>query len=65
MKIDQAQYRELEAFSKFGGDMDSVTEMVIDKGRKKRSVIDSAPACTDARWRKSCRDLLRYTRVVA
>ena len=34
LKIDQAQYRELEAFSKFGGDMDSVTEMVIDKGRK-------------------------------
>ena len=39
LKIDQAQYRELEAFSKFGGDMDSVTEMVIDKGRKKAQLL--------------------------
>lgn len=37
LKIDQAQYRELESFSKFGGDMDAVTEMVIDKGRKNAS----------------------------
>ena len=34
LKIDQAQYRELEAFTKFGSDLDAVTEMVIDKGRK-------------------------------
>lgn len=34
LKIDQAQYRELEAFMKFGGDMDNVTAMTIDKGRK-------------------------------
>ena len=34
LKIDQAQYRELEAFTKFGDDMDSVTKMTIDKGRK-------------------------------
>ena len=39
LKIDQAQYRELEAFSKFGGDMDSVTEMVIDKGRKNDQLL--------------------------
>ncbi|MFR6541338.1 F0F1 ATP synthase subunit alpha [Butyricimonas virosa] len=39
LKIDQAQYRELEAFSKFGGDMDSVTEMVIDKGRKNAQLL--------------------------
>jgi F-type H+-transporting ATPase subunit alpha len=34
LKIDQAQYRELEAFSKFGGDLDAVTAMTIDKGQK-------------------------------
>ena len=39
LKIDQAQYRELEAFSKFGGDMDSVTEMVIDKGSKNAQLL--------------------------
>ena len=39
LKIDQAQYRELEAFSKFGGDMDSVTEMVIDKGQKNARLL--------------------------
>ena len=39
LKIDQAQYREFEAFSKFGGDMDSVTEMVIYKGRKNAQLL--------------------------
>ncbi|MDR2928580.1 MAG: F0F1 ATP synthase subunit alpha [Cytophagaceae bacterium] len=34
LKLDQAQYRELEAFSKFGSDMDAATMLVIDKGRK-------------------------------
>ncbi len=34
IKIDQAQFRELEAFSKFGSEMDAVTAMTIDKGRK-------------------------------
>jgi F-type H+-transporting ATPase subunit alpha len=39
LKIDQAQYRELESFSKFGGDMDTVTAMVIDKGRKNAQLL--------------------------
>ncbi|MCP9611533.1 F0F1 ATP synthase subunit alpha [Coprobacter tertius] len=39
LKIDQAQYRELESFSKFGGDLDPVTEMVIDKGRKNSRIL--------------------------
>ncbi|MCL2073530.1 MAG: F0F1 ATP synthase subunit alpha [Marinilabiliaceae bacterium] len=34
LKLDQAQYRELEAFSKFGSDMDAATMLVLDKGRK-------------------------------
>ncbi|MEG1998622.1 MAG: F0F1 ATP synthase subunit alpha, partial [Bacteroidales bacterium] len=39
LKIDQAQYRELEAFTKFGSDLDAVTEMVIDKGRKNSRLL--------------------------
>lgn len=39
LKIDQAQYRELEAFSKFSSDMDSVTAMVLDKGRKNNLLL--------------------------
>ncbi len=39
LKIDQAQYRELEAFSKFSSDMDSVTAMTIDRGRKNNQLL--------------------------
>ena len=39
LKIDQAQYRELEAFSKFSSDMDSVTVMTIDRGRKNNQLL--------------------------
>ncbi len=39
LKIDQAQYRELEAFSKFSGDMDPVTALTIDKGRKNTRLL--------------------------
>jgi len=34
LKLDQALYRELEAFSKFGGDLDAATKLVIDKGSR-------------------------------
>jgi F-type H+-transporting ATPase subunit alpha len=34
LKLDQAQFRELEAFSKFGSDLDAATMAVLDKGRK-------------------------------
>ncbi len=39
LKIDQAQYRELEAFTKFGGDMDPVTAFTIDKGQKNTRLL--------------------------
>ena len=39
LKIDQAQYAELEAFSKFSSDMDKVTEMALDKGRKSAQLL--------------------------
>ncbi len=39
LKIDQAQYRELEAFSKFGSDMDPMTTMIIERGRRTNRML--------------------------
>ena len=39
LKIDQAQFRELESFSKFGGEMDAVTAFTIDKGQKNTQLL--------------------------
>ena len=39
LKIDQAQYRELEAFAKFGTDVDAVTMMVIERGRRTNALL--------------------------
>lgn len=39
LKTDQAQYRELEAFTKFGGDLDQVTRMTLDKGKKNSELL--------------------------
>lgn len=39
LKIDQAQFRELESFTQFGGDIDPVTARVIDKGRKNERLL--------------------------
>ncbi|MGN6354651.1 MAG: F0F1 ATP synthase subunit alpha [Parafilimonas sp.] len=39
LKLDQAQYRELEAFSKFGGDLDAATKLVIDKGARNVEIL--------------------------
>ena len=39
LKIDQAQYRELEAFSKFSSDLDPVTALALDKGRKNNKLL--------------------------
>ncbi len=39
LKIDQAQWTELEAFSKFSSDVDKVTELALDKGRKNNQLL--------------------------
>ena len=39
LKLDQALYRELEAFSKFGGDLDAATKLVIDKGARNVEIL--------------------------
>lgn len=39
LKLDQAQYRELEAFSKFSSDLDATTKMVIEKGKRNVEIL--------------------------
>ncbi len=42
LKLDQAQYRELEAFAKFGSDLDAATLSVIEKGRRNVEILKQA-----------------------
>ena len=42
LKMDQAQYYELESFSKFSSDVDKITEMTLDKGRKNNQLLIQA-----------------------
>ena len=39
LKLDQAQFRELEAFAKFGSDLDAATQLTIDRGRRNLEVL--------------------------
>ncbi len=39
LKLDQAQYRDLEAFSKFGSDLDAATQLVLDKGARNVEIL--------------------------
>ncbi len=42
LKIDQAQFRELEAFSKFGSDLDAATQAILEKGRRNVQMLIQA-----------------------
>jgi len=42
LKLDQAQFRELEAFAKFGSDLDAATQLVIDRGRRNQEILKQA-----------------------
>ncbi|MGN6475980.1 MAG: F0F1 ATP synthase subunit alpha, partial [Flavipsychrobacter sp.] len=42
LKLDQALYREMEAFSKFGGDLDAATKVVLDKGSRNVEILKQA-----------------------
>ena len=42
LKLDQAQFRELEAFAKFGSDLDAATKLAIDRGRRNLEVLKQA-----------------------
>ena len=39
LKLDQAQFRELEAFAKFGSDLDAATKSVLDKGSRNVEIL--------------------------
>ena len=39
LKLDQALYREMEAFSKFGGDLDAATKLILDKGARNVEIL--------------------------
>ena len=39
LKLDQAQFRELEAFAKFGSDLDASTKLTIDRGRRNLEML--------------------------
>jgi len=39
LKLDQATFREMEAFSKFGSDLDKTTQLVIDRGRRNQEIL--------------------------
>lgn len=39
LKLDQAQFRELEAFAKFGSDLDAATQLTIDRGRRNQQIL--------------------------
>ena len=39
LKLDQAQYRELEAFAKFGSDLDASTQAVLEKGKRNVEIL--------------------------
>lgn len=42
LKLDQALYREMEAFSKFGGDLDAATKSILDKGARNVEILKQA-----------------------
>lgn len=42
LKLDQAQFRELEAFAKFGSDLDAATQLVISRGQKNQEILKQA-----------------------
>src|SRR5690606_6101740 len=39
LKLDQAQFRELEAFAKFGSDLDAATKLTIERGRRNTEIL--------------------------
>ncbi len=42
LKLDQAQYRSLEAFAKFGSDLDAATQLVLEKGKRNVEILKQA-----------------------
>ncbi len=50
LKLDQAQFRELEAFAKFGSDLDAATKLIIERGRRNLEILKQpqfSPCCVE------------------
>ncbi len=60
LKLDQALYREMEAFSKFGGDLDAATKSVIDKGARNVEISETTTVCTVCGRKTGSYHLPRY-----
>ena len=60
LKLDQAQYRELEAFSKFGSDLDAATKSVLDKGARNVEILKQGQFSPYDCRETSCDHLCRY-----
>jgi F-type H+-transporting ATPase subunit alpha len=63
LKLDQAQYRELEAFSKFGSDLDAATLAILDKGAKNVGTSQTGSVSTLSCGKTNCYYFLWNTRI--
>jgi F-type H+-transporting ATPase subunit alpha len=62
LKLDQAQYRELEAFSKFGSDLDAATKAILDKGARNVEILkqnQNSPLPVEEQVAIGTKDLLK------
>jgi len=64
LKLDQAQYRELEAFSKFGSDLDAATKAVLDKGKRNVEILKQPQYSPMEVEKTNSHYLLWYQRIV-
>ena len=62
LKLDQAQFRELEAFAKFGSDLDAATLNVIEKGRRNVEILKQAQNDPFTVERSGCDHLMQVPR---
>ena len=60
LKLDQAQFRELEAFAKFGSDLDAATKAVIDKGVRNVEILNTSTILSITSRGTGCYHLLWY-----
>jgi F-type H+-transporting ATPase subunit alpha len=64
LKLDQAQFRELEAFAKFGSDLDAATMAILDKGSKNVEILKQGQYFAPESGRTSSHYILRHTRFI-
>ena len=63
LKIDLAQFRDLESFATFGSELDKSSQQQLDRGYRLTELLEAGPERADARRRASRRDLRGYPRM--